>query len=199
MNYDLNSILMALQGGQQQPQQTPAAEYMDSLRETNPSGYASLLGNKQWNNIQGMSSAQQQSAPSWLDAINHTLNAGTMMNMNPFNQNMGNMNTMGYMGGMGQAQPNWWQKGLQGTGSFLQGAASPATQAGLAGLSMGLPHALPVAAGGVIGGGLGNLFQYLGQPGQAGIQRDTGAPMQQTLMPMGSQDSYLSRLWRQFS
>lgn len=158
-NYDQMAILQALQGasGNQMQQQQP---------------------NNSMGNIQQMLmnyGQQSQQQPSWLDALGHTMMMGGMMNQGGYG--MGNMGygmggmgmggMPGYGSSMGQQMPaNWWQKGLQGTGSFLSGAAPYATAAGLGGTASPLaPFALPLAAGGIAAGGLGSLLSHLGQPG----------------------------------
>lgn len=161
MNPDIYQTLMALNGASQVPQQQNPMQQLQGMQQQNPAGYMMALRNMGASNpLQGQPQYQQ---PSWLDVLNQTLMGGNMMpQQQPFNQYGFNMTGMNG----NQAQPNWWQKGLQGAGTALSGLSSPATSAGIAGLSAGLPHASLLAGGGIAAGGLGNLFQYLGQPGQ---------------------------------
>jgi hypothetical protein len=108
---------------------------------------------------------QQNQQPSWLDALNQTMMLGYMMpQQQPFSMGNYGMGMNGY--GQQQMQPQTgWQKGFTGAGQFLQGISTPATNLGGIGLTMGNPYAGLLAGAGVASGGLGNLLQYLGQPG----------------------------------
>lgn len=158
-NYDQMAILQALQGlsGNQMQQQPPQGMMPQNMQQ--------MLMNY------GQQGQQQQQSPSWLDALGHTMMMGGMMNgggygMGNMGYGMGMSSMPGYGNQMGQQMPaNWWQKGLQGTGTALSGLSGPATTLGATGLSMGLPHGALLAGGGVAAGGLGNLLSYLGQPG----------------------------------
>jgi hypothetical protein len=159
-NTDILQTLMSL--GQLPQQQNPMTQQMQNMRQSNPSGYLAGIGNPAVRNMMTNGQPQGQQ-PSWLDALNTTMMMGGMM------QPQQQYNPYGMGGGMmsgPQKDPNWWQKGLQGTGAFLQGASGPATNLGATALGMGIPYGGALALGGVAGGGLGNLFQYLGQPGQ---------------------------------
>lgn len=149
-NFDTLQILQALGGGgmmQQMPQTQP---------QQMPGGLSgSLL------NMRNQQQNQQYQQPSWMDALNHSMMLSAMIpQQQPF-----------MMGGMGggygqQQQPqNWWQKGLTGLGTSLSGISQPATTFGVAGTTMAQPWGPLVAGGGIAAGGLGNLLQYLGQPG----------------------------------
>lgn len=156
MNNDIYRTLLALS---QQPSQ-PQMPTMQSLQQQNPFGFAQGMSNLSQAN---RGSQPQYQQPSWLDVLNQTLMSGHMMPQQmPFNQYAGNM--MGY----GQQQPQTgWQRGLTGAGTFFSGISNPLTSAGTAAFAVpGLQAAAPfAAAGGVLSGGLGNLLQYLGQPG----------------------------------
>lgn len=149
-NYDQLQLLQALGGMGMMPQ--PQQQQM-------PGGMNGALMN-----MRGQQQQNQQ--PSWLDALNHTMMLGYMM---PQQQPMGYGMGMGGGYGMGQQQqqmaPNWWQKGLMGTGTALSGISNPATALGGGLLSMGNPYGGLVAGGGIAAGGLGSLLNYLGQPG----------------------------------
>jgi hypothetical protein len=163
-NYDLLQVLQSLNGGQQSPN-----PMMSQMQQQNPAGYLAGIGNP---NTRKMMNQQQNQQPSWLDALNYSMMLGNMMpQQQPYNQYAMGQGMMG-----NQAQPNWWQKGLQATGKTLSGAAPLAIGAGgvATGSIAGLPAAPFLLGGGIAAGGLGSLFQHLGQPGQMPMQ-----PMQQ--------------------
>jgi hypothetical protein len=160
MNPNIYQVLMSLDSSNQMQQQ-PNMQPFQRMQQQNPAGYMMALRNMGVSDPFQKQPQYQQ--PSWLDVLNQTLMSGNMMpQQQPFNPYAFNMTGMNG----NQAQPNWWQKGLQGTGATLSGLSSPLTSAGFAGLSAGLPYAPYAAGAGVAAGGLGSLFQYLGQPGQ---------------------------------
>lgn len=157
-------MLMSLNSPQQQ-QQNPAMQQLQGMTQNNPNAYLAAIRNPAYQGMMGQrqpqGQQQQGQQPSWMDSLNMMMAMGGIMG-----QNQGQSNQYGMGGMMGmqgqQAQSNWWQKGLQGAGSTLSALGPAAIQAApMAGAFM--PHA---AIGGVAASGLGNLFQYLGQPSQ---------------------------------
>ncbi len=151
---DIYKTLMALgQGGQPQvpmmQQQQPNQMGMQNMQGMMPQMQ------------RGQQAGPQFQQPSWLDLFNQTMMMGSMMPQ----QMPSNMYGYGMNPNNQQAAPSAWQKGFQGVGTTLSGLSNPLTSAGVAGSSFAQPWGPLALGGGIAAGGLGSLFNYLGQPG----------------------------------